>query len=98
VEEAVATGGSSAATASAGGIPGISGANGACGVCGGVGVRQRQDARLHERQDAGLGQPAAGLAGSGKMIQIRPQMRVLVAVEAVDFRKGIESLAELGRD
>jgi transposase len=31
------------------------------------------------------------------MIQITPQMRILVAVEAVDFRKGIDSLAELCR-
>ena len=32
------------------------------------------------------------------MIQITPQMRVLVAVDAVDFRKGIDSLAQLCRD
>jgi transposase len=32
------------------------------------------------------------------MIRITPQMRVLVAVEAVDFRKGIDSLAQLCRD
>ncbi len=31
------------------------------------------------------------------MQQITPQMRILVAVEAVDFRKGIDSLAELCR-
>jgi transposase len=31
------------------------------------------------------------------MIQITPQMRILVAVEAVDGRKGIDSLAELCR-
>lgn len=29
------------------------------------------------------------------MIQITPQMRIPVAVEAVDFRKGIDSLARL---
>ena len=29
------------------------------------------------------------------MIQITPQMRILVAVEAVDGRKGIDSLARL---
>jgi hypothetical protein len=29
------------------------------------------------------------------MLPITPQMRILVAVEAVDFRKGIDSLAEL---
>ena len=32
------------------------------------------------------------------MIQITPQMRVLVAVEPVDFRKGIDSLAQLCRN
>ena len=32
------------------------------------------------------------------MIQITPQMRVLVAIEAVDFRKGIDSLARLCRE
>ena len=31
------------------------------------------------------------------MIQITPQMRILVAVEPVDFRKGIDGLAELCR-
>ena len=31
------------------------------------------------------------------MLQLTPQMRILVAVEAVDFRKGIDSLAELCR-
>ena len=32
------------------------------------------------------------------MIQITPQMRVLVAIEAVDFRKGIDGLARLCRE
>ncbi len=32
------------------------------------------------------------------MLQITPQMRVLVAVEPVDFRKGIEGLARLCRE
>ena len=31
------------------------------------------------------------------MIQIVPHLRVLVALEPVDFRKGIDSLAELCR-
>lgn len=31
------------------------------------------------------------------MIQMTPQMRVLVAVEAVDFRRGIDGLAQLCR-
>jgi transposase len=32
------------------------------------------------------------------MLQITPQMRILVAVEAVDGRKGIDSLVQLCRD
>ena len=32
------------------------------------------------------------------MIQITPQMRVLVAVEPADFRKGIDGLARLCKD
>ena len=32
------------------------------------------------------------------MLQITPQMRVLVAVEPVDFRKGIDGLARLCRE
>lgn len=32
------------------------------------------------------------------MIQITPQMRILVAIEAVDFRKGIDGLARVCRE
>jgi len=32
------------------------------------------------------------------MIQIAPQMRILVAVEAVDFRKGIDGLSRVCKD
>ena len=32
------------------------------------------------------------------MIQIAPQFRILVAVEPVDGRKGLDSLAQLCRD
>ena len=32
------------------------------------------------------------------MIQIAPQMRILVAVEPADFRKGIDGLAQLARE
>ena len=44
-----------------------------------------------------LDSTAAGLAGNGRMIQIQitAQMRGLVAIEAVDGRKGIDSLARL---
>jgi transposase len=46
-------------------------------------------------RNARLDEPAAGLAGSREMIQITPQMRVLVAIEPVDGRKGIDSLARV---
>ena len=32
------------------------------------------------------------------MIQVAPQMRILVAIEAVDLRKGIDGLAQLCRE
>ena len=32
------------------------------------------------------------------MIQIMPQLRILVAVEAIEGRKGIDSLAQLCRE
>ena len=32
------------------------------------------------------------------MIQLTPHMRILVAVKAVDFRKGIDGLAKLARE
>jgi transposase len=32
------------------------------------------------------------------MIQIAPQMRILVAVEAIDFRKGIDGLARVCKE
>jgi transposase len=36
--------------------------------------------------------------GSGRVIQVVPQMRIWVAVEAVDFRKGIDGLARVCRE
>jgi transposase len=36
--------------------------------------------------------------GDGLLIQITPQMRVLVAIEPVDGRQGIDSLARLCQD
>jgi hypothetical protein len=42
---------------------------------------------------ARLDKSAARLAGCREMIQITAQMRVLVAIEPVDGRKGIDSLA-----
>lgn len=56
----------------------------------------------HHPQAQGLGgRAAAGDAsravGNGAVIQITAQMRILVAVEAVDFRKGIDGLAGVCR-
>jgi hypothetical protein len=42
-----------------------------------------------------LGKFVARLAGNGRMIQIAPQIRILVAVEAVDGRNGIDAIAQL---
>jgi len=36
--------------------------------------------------------------GVGVLIQISPHLRILVAVEAIDGRKGIDSLAQLCRE
>lgn len=36
--------------------------------------------------------------GPGILIQITPQLRILVAIEPVDGRKGIDSLAQLCRE
>jgi len=36
--------------------------------------------------------------GGGFLIQITPQMRILVAIESIDGRKGIDSLAQLCRE
>src|SRR5438105_8635349 len=59
-------------------------------------LARRQDAHpVESHGTAGLGKPAARLAGSGRMIHITTQMRVLVAIEPVDGRKGINSLARL---
>jgi transposase len=50
---------------------------------------------LESRHSARLGGVATRLAKIETMIQITPQMRVLVAIEPVDGRKGIDSLAQL---
>ena len=47
---------------------------------------------------ARLGKFVARLAGNGRMIQIAPQIRILVAVEAIDGRKGIDAIAQLCRE
>jgi transposase len=45
-----------------------------------------------------LGQFQLYTVGDGVLIQITPQLRILVALEAVDGRKGIDSLAQLCRE
>src|SRR5246127_1539017 len=50
---------------------------------------------MEGRGPAGLDRLATRLAADTGMIQITAQMRVLVAIEAVDGRKGIDSLARL---
>src|SRR3954452_21517054 len=47
------------------------------------------------RRSTRLVESAVRLAGHRAMIQITAQMRVLVAIEPVDGRKGIDSLARL---
>jgi transposase len=39
-----------------------------------------------------------GVLEQGEMIQVTPQMRILLAVEPVDFRKGIDGLARICRN
>lgn len=36
--------------------------------------------------------------GPGVLIQLAPQFRILVAIEAIDGRKGIDALAQLCRE
>jgi hypothetical protein len=62
---------------------------------GGAPVVRRKIAQSFE---SASGQPAARLAGNRRTIQITAQMRVLVAIEPVDGRKGIDSLARLCQD
>jgi len=57
---------------------------------------RKQDAHSVEGQlDAGLDVSVSCLAGIGAMIHITAQMRVLVAIEPVDGRKGIDSLVRV---
>jgi transposase len=50
------------------------------------------------QRSTGLDEPVAGVAGWRPVIQITAQMRVLVAIEPVDGRKGIDSLVRLCQD
>src|SRR3954447_23372284 len=45
-----------------------------------------------------FGDVEPGTVGVGVLIQITPQLRILVAIDAIDGRKGIDSLAQLCRE
>src|SRR5215831_5461307 len=58
----------------------------------------RQAAHPMERcHGSGTGRIQPGPVGI-QVIQVAPQMRILVAIEAVDLRKGIDGLAQLCRE
>jgi transposase len=59
----------------------------------------RPHAHLMERPgSAGSGRTEPSAVGARRLIQITPQIRILVAVESIDARKGIDSLAQLCRE
>ena len=55
----------------------------------------RQDAHTVEGDDGGGSERVQPDDHGAEVIQITPQMKILVAIEAVDGRKGIDSLARL---
>src|SRR5215471_16840594 len=54
--------------------------------------------RMEGFYSAGLGRSESCAVGAQRLIQITPQIRILVAVEPIDGRKGIDSLAQLCRE
>jgi transposase len=64
-----------------------------------AGRSSREDANpVKERFGFVSGDAQPWLTGVGVLIQITPQLRILVAVEAIDGRKGIDALAQLCRE
>src|ERR1022692_1450672 len=53
---------------------------------------------MERSHSAGSGWSEPYTMGTGRVIQITPQLRILVAVEPIDGRKGIDSLAQLCRE
>ena len=53
---------------------------------------------VEERSGFVSGNIEPGAVGDSVLIQITPQLRILVAIDAVDGRKGIDSLAQLCRE
>jgi transposase len=51
-----------------------------------------------EGNDPRFDQLQPDIVGDDLLIQITPQLRILVAIEAIDGRKGIDSLAQLCRE
>ena len=68
-------------------------------LCGGgrIGQRRKAAAGSENHRHQPTGRIDSRVCGVVDMLAITPQIRILVAVEAVDFRKGIDSLAELCR-
>ena len=65
--------------------------------------RSRRAARPHAHRMERPHRPGPGWSesravGARRLIQITPQIRILVAVEPIDARKGIDSLAQLCRE
>jgi hypothetical protein len=56
--------------------------------------------RIHSKGSFGFrsGNVESGALGGFVLIQVTPQLRILVAIEAIDGRKGIDSLAQLCRE
>ena len=54
--------------------------------------------RMEGHHSTGPGWSEPDAVGAWRLIQITPQIRILVAVEPIDARKGIDSLAQLCRE
>ena len=59
-----------------------------------VGTSGEDTNRVEGIRNSGSGKPGPDIVGA-EMIQITPQMKILLATDAVDGRKGIDSLAPL---
>jgi hypothetical protein len=60
------------------------------------GPRGRMRVEWKGLYSAGLGRSESCAVGAGRLIQIMPQIRILVAVEPIDARKGIDSPVAAG--
>jgi len=66
---------------------------------GGIGARRKASPPTEERDAKRAGKFDSRLRRTvSRVLQITPQMRILVAIEAVDGRKGIDSLVQLCRE